>query len=180
MKQFGKIMAALGAWLFVAVLSSAAQGTNVTPTVPPAPVRHGQIVVPEKPPVNGPAVAVDVRPTLAERRALPPEVRARIDRFRDDARRYLEQQEKLRKLLQGANDEDRARIRAELQALREQWVERSLELRKEFKERQRELADRLPSHRELFMEDSKTTLKQQLLDNARDQQPERPPRGIDN
>jgi len=141
------------------------------------PVRDGQVLLPERPtaPDAANATTANLRPALAERPSLPPEVNARVERFKLDARAYLEQQEALKKQLQGANDKERAAIRERLRALREQWLERARELRKEFKERQAELADKLEGHRELL--DSVRSSAQQQLQEA--QQETRTRRGQD-
>lgn len=118
--------------------------------------RDGQVIVPERPTATDSANATTatLRPSRPERPNLPPEVQARVERLKQEARAYLARQEALKKQLQGANDKDRAAIRAQIRELQQQWSEQAKALRKEFKERQAELADKLPAYRE-------------LLDNAR-------------
>lgn len=116
-----------------------------------APLRKGKVVQPEKltvPDAN--TSAANLRPALSERPALPPEVLTRIERFKQDARAYLAKQDALKKQLQGASDRERAAIRDQLRDLRLKWLERSKEMRKEYKERQAELADKLSEYRELL------------------------------
>jgi len=142
-----KHLAVVGA---VAVLAAGAPAqTNPLNTL--APKRVGTAVLPEKLTVTDANTATaSLRPALTERTKFPPEVLARIERFKQDARVYLLQQETLKKKLQGANDRERAAIREQLRELRLQWLERAKEMRKEYKERQAELADKLTEYRELL------------------------------
>jgi hypothetical protein len=116
------------------------------------PVRDGQVIVPERPTSTdsvNPTVS-SARPPLAERPGLPAAVVSPVERFKLEARAYIESEQELKKKLEGANDKDRAAIRERIKTLREQWSERSRELRKEFKERRDELADKMPDRQELF------------------------------
>jgi hypothetical protein len=113
------------------------------------PVRQGNVVVPERLTVTDSSTA-NLRPLRPERPILPPAVLTPVQRFKLEARAYLQREEALKAMLQGANDQDRAAIRERIQALREQWFERARELRKEFKERSDELAARMPDRQELF------------------------------
>jgi uncharacterized protein YukE len=135
---------------FLAVTAAEAQ-TNPTTAVT-APVREGQVVVPERPTLTdgGANPTADLRPNRPERPNLPPQVLSRIERFKLDARAYLAQQQALKKRLEGANDQDRAVLQERLGKLRDEWKERAVEMRKEYKDRQRELADKLPEYRELL------------------------------
>ena len=137
-----------GTAILVTIFTAAAQTTANEP------IRSGTVIVPERPTAvdaNVSSVAT-VRPDRPERPALPPEVLARVDRFKLDARAYLAQQDALKKQLQGASDQERAVVREKLRALREQWLEQARELRQEYKERSAELESKLRDHRELFDE----------------------------
>lgn len=125
------------------------------------PQRDGKIVVPERPTVTDAAnlATAEQRPPRAERAALPPEVQAQIERLRLDARAYLEQQQALKKKLEGANDKERALIREQLKELQQQWQERAKEMRREYKDRQAELAEKLKEYRELLDNVRSTTLR---------------------
>lgn len=127
-----------------------------------APTRDGNVILPEKVTATDASAITtsNLRPDRPERISLPPEVRARIERFKQDARAYLAQQEALKKKLQGANDKERAAIREQLKELREQWLERAKEMRKEYKERQAELADKLTEYRELLNDVRSPALRQ--------------------
>jgi len=116
------------------------------------PVRDGQVIVPERPTSTDPTKpTVDVlRPPRTERPALPESVLTPVERFKLEARAYIESEQALKRKLEGANDKDRAAIRERIKTLREQWSERSRELRKEFKARRDELADKMPDRQELF------------------------------
>jgi hypothetical protein len=155
-----KQLAAIGAATLVAAASATAQ-TNPVNTAG-LPKRDGQVVLPEKltAPDSANATISKLRPVRPERPNLPPEVLARIERFKLDARAYLARQEVLKKQLQGANDKERALIREQLKELRERWLERARELRKEYKERQAELADKLTEYRELLNDVRASALSQ--------------------
>ena len=125
------------------------------------PKRDGSVVVPERLTVTDSSILLGVkpRPTRPERPNLPPEVQALIERMKQEARAYLTREQALKKQLQGANDKERAAIRQQLDTLRTQWVERSKEIRKEYKERQAELADKLTDYRELLDSVNSTRLQ---------------------
>ena len=148
MMTLTKFLAVVGLAALFAAASARAQ-TNVTSASQP-PVK-GQVLVPERLTTTDSANTTKLlRPARPERAPLPPEVVARIESFKRDARAYLDKQEALKKKLQGANDQERAVIRDRLRELREQWLERSRELRKEYRERLQELADKMPEYRELL------------------------------
>ena len=116
------------------------------------PKRDGKVLSPEKPTATDSANATtaNLRPARPERPAPSAELQSRIDRFKQDAKAYLEKQQALEKQIKGANDKERAAIREQLKELREQWAERAKEMRKEYKERQAELAEKLTEYRELL------------------------------
>lgn len=155
-----KHLTTLGAGIFLAVSGVVAQTNPVANTTDT--VRDGQVVVVERliTDTAGPTTANQLRPKRPERPGLPPEVESRLERFQTDARAYLAQQQALKKQLEGANDQDRAALQERLQTLRDQWRERALEVRREYKERQRELADKLPEYREL-LDNLRSTAQQQ-------------------
>ena len=157
-------LTAAGTMVLLAVAAASAQSTASDAT------RQGTVIVPERPTAVDANVssAANVRPARpAERPGLPPEVQARVDRFKLDARTYLAQQQALKKQLQGANDEARAAIRENLRQLREQWLERARELRQEQNERRAELETKLRDHKELFDELRNNATEQ--LRNTRDE-----------
>jgi hypothetical protein len=84
--------------------------------------------------------------------AVPPKVNDKVEQFKKDAQTYLDQQQAIKKKLQGASDTERAALREQLRILREKWLEQSRELRQLYKERRSELEDKLKDHRELFDE----------------------------
>ena len=159
------IVAGLG----LATLAATAQ-TNVTSTQP---VREGQAVSPDKLTVTDASTDSNLRPTRAERQQYPPEVQARLEKFKQQARDYLNKEQELKKQLEGANDKDRAAIRERMKQAREDWLERSREFRKEFRERQQELLEKLPDYREVL--DSARAAAQQ----SAQQTDTRPHRGED-
>lgn len=136
-----------GAVLWLVSHHASAQ-TNVDSTTQPK--RTGVSVSPERLTANDVGPTAGIRPGRPERSGIPPEVKERMDRFRDAARAYLQQTEELKKQLQGANEKERAALREKVRQLREEWLERAREFRKEFKTRQRELSDKLPDYREVI------------------------------
>ena len=142
--------------LFVASLVTLLAAFNLVAQTNPVnstlPVRDGQVLLPDRPTATDPAnaTASSLRPPRPERPDLPPPVLTPVERFKREARVYLDREEALRKALLGASDRDRDAIRQRIKVLREQWAERARELRKEFKERRDELADRMPDRQELF------------------------------
>ena len=150
--------------LGVAVLVFGALGgaAQTNPGTASSVSREGQVVVPEH--LTSPDASVstgNLRPERPERPGLSPQVLARIERFKLDARKYLEQQQALKQKLQGANETQQAAIRLELQALRESWLERAREMRKEFKDRLPELRRELKSHSEV-LDSARSSAKEQL------------------
>jgi len=142
MKLSGRFPAKALVWMWMTVLPVLAQ-TNVGPTVTDG-SRVGKVVMPDTP------LASDIvplaRPKVPERQDLSPEVQDKIQKFKRDAQAYLDRQQALKKQLQGANDQERARIREQLEALRLKWLERSRELREEFRDRAAELREKLRDH----------------------------------
>jgi len=134
---------AFGCWLG---LARASAQTNITPS---AGTRVGKVVVPDAP-ANSDAITTVIRPNVTERPSLPPEVLERIQKFRKDAQAYLDKEQALKKRLQGANDQERARLRDELRLMRQKLLEQQRQLREEFRDRLAELRDKLPDRRELF------------------------------
>lgn len=123
--------------------------------------RVGRVVAPDRPRGNLDPMALSSvgRPSRPEYNELPLEVRQKIERFKSEARAYLDRQEALRKQLSGVTtDAERDRIREQLNNLRDQWLERARTLREEFRERRGELLNRLPGHREV-LDDAKDNLR---------------------
>jgi len=147
-------------------LSGVSAQTNLNTT---SLTREGESVQPEKLTVTDVSTSSNLRPDRPERKDLPPEVADRIQDFRRDARKYLAEQEALKKQLEGANDEDRAVIRKQIEGLRRQWLEKAREMRKELRARQAELIDKLPDHREVLDSVREATLQdaQQAEQNTR-------------
>ena len=110
----------------------------------------GQAVSPEKLTATDLSTTANLRPARDERKKLPPAVLQRIELFKRDARAYLEKQEALKKQLQGSNDRERDIVRQKIRLLREQWLERAREFRKEFRDRQQELKIKMPDYSEVL------------------------------
>jgi hypothetical protein len=153
-----KHLAAVGTVTMFAVCGTVAQ-TNPANTAL-QPVRDGKVVLPERTTATDSAnvTTANLRPARPERPNLPPEVQALLERYKLEARAYLNRQEMLKKQLQGANDKERAVIRGQIRDLQQQWSQHAKALRKEFKDRQPELLQKLPGHRELLDNGRGTTL----------------------
>lgn len=132
----------------VAAPGGLAQATNLSSVTAARP--QGVVVVPERPTAPDVTSVAGVRPDRVERPAMSPEILTRIERFKRDARAYLDRQEALKKKLLGANDTDRARIRAEIEDLRRKWLDESKRFRIDTKARAPELMRKLPGHREVI------------------------------
>ena len=143
-------------------LGGAAAQTNLNSTA--GVTREGESVQPEKLTATDVSTTSNLRPDRPERSDLPPEVMERIQDFRRDAREYLKQQEALKKQLEGANDEERALIRKQIEELRRQWLEKAREMRKEFRQRQAELLDKMPDYREVIDSARDAALQDAQLD----------------
>ena len=165
-----KQRAAIGALAFLVVCGAVAQTNPVDAATQP--VRDGKVLLPERTTDTDAAnlTTASLRPTRPERPNLPPEVQALLERYKLEARAYLNQQEALKKRLQGANDKERAVIRTQIRELQRDWSAQAKTLRKEFKDRQPELMDKLAGHREL-LDDSRA--------KARNETGTRPRRGED-
>jgi len=139
MNKFNFLPVGLGLWLLVS--SAAAQivpgPTNIADKV-------GKVILPD----TASDKATAARPPRTERPELPQEIKRRIDRFEKSRESYLaRQQELLRKLnANGATDQDRARIRAQLQALRDEWLDKARAFREEARTRLTDLKKELPKH----------------------------------
>jgi hypothetical protein len=144
----------LGLLVLVATPATRAQATNVmTDTSVPltgATTVKGQVVVPDRPTAPDVASVTALRPDRVERPALSPAVQTRIERFKVEARAYLQRQEALKKKLVGANDADRAAIRAQIEELRHKWLEDSKRFRTDTKARAPELIRKLPGYKEVI------------------------------
>ena len=139
-------------------LMGTAQTTNTTGAA--ANTRSGQVVVTEKLTTTDATTVGNLRPSRPEREPLPTEVVTRIQRFKENARLYLERQQALKKQLLGANDLERARIRAQMELYRQQWLREARQFRTDAQDRVIELQNKMPSRREVL---------DGLNDSARDQ-----------
>lgn len=142
----------------------AGAGNDSMPTVTPNKERTGRVILPDRPTAIDANITGGSRPSLAERQPLAPEVALRIERFKRDARAYLQRQEALRKQLQGASDEERARLREQLENLRRQWLEQSRQMAEEFRDRRLELMQRLQDRNEV-LENARDAAREQLRDS---------------
>jgi GTP1/Obg family GTP-binding protein len=169
MKSF-QIPGIAGTMLWLSLFCAAGQTNPAVSTT----VSSGKVVLPERITAVDANItsAVSVRPT---RPALPPEVQAKIERFKIDARNYVAQQEALKKQLAGASEDERRVLRERIRILREAWLERAREIRKEYKDRLADLKEKLPDHSEVL-----DSVRSEIKDSLRqEQQGGRPRRGGD-
>ena len=159
-------LSVMAAGAILAVGAAVAQ-TNPTTGTAAQTVRDGTVVTAAEVSNTDATPTSSLRPNRPERRKLPPEVLTRLQQFETDRKKYLAEQQALKKQLVGANDEERAALQERLKLLRDHWRELSLERRKEYKERQQELADKLPEYRELI--DSLPSTPQQQARDAKDE-----------
>ena len=144
MKKLHLLAVGLGLWLLLP--SVAAQvivgSTNIADRV-------GRIIFPDRIFRDTPSgLASGLRPPRPERPDLSLDIRQRLVRFEKLREVYLNrQQELLRKLRGGPTDADRARIRAQLNGLRDQWLEQARSFREEARARIRDLQEELPKYR---------------------------------
>lgn len=115
-------------------------------------------------------VPSDFRPPRPEYRRIPQELELKLREFQRLRERYLREQERLIKLYKGATEPERDLIRQRLQLRREEWLERSLSIKENSRERLRDLMRELPKHREA-LDAARDAARDQLQDVRR--------RGID-
>ena len=90
------------------------------------------------------AVPGAVRPTRGEQQPVSAEIRAQLLKFESARDAYLKRQKELMQQLKGASDEQRKVVRDQLKGLREQWLEQSLQFRREARGRIADLKTELP------------------------------------
>ena len=135
MKNLNLLAVGLGLWLLLPSVS--AQGilgsTNIADRV-------GRIILPDRIPFDtSPTPTLGIRPPRPERPDLSLDIRQRLLRFEKLREVYLSRQEDLLRKLHGATDADRGRIRGQLQALRDEWMERARAFREEARDRMKDV-----------------------------------------
>ena len=132
--------------------SALAQGTPGSTNIAN---RVARIILPDPAALNSPIASptTAVRPSRSERPDFPPELKQRLRSFESLREIYLAQEE-LRKKLRGATtDQDRERLRAQLQILRDEWLDKSRALKEETRTRLEEMKSELsPKYREALDE----------------------------
>ncbi|HYT58779.1 MAG TPA: hypothetical protein VEL06_01325 [Haliangiales bacterium] len=154
MKKMSLLVVGIGLWLLIPRAA-----TQIVPGSTNIANRVGQVILPERLLLDSSLTAsFDARPLRLD---LPPEVKLQLLRFEKFREAYLNRQQDLLRKMRGATDDDRARIRAQLQALRDEWLQRTRAFREEARARIRELQDELPRYREAL-----TDARQNALDAA--------------
>lgn len=90
------------------------------------------------------AVPSAIRPTRGEQQPVSAEIRAQLLKFESARDAYLKRQKELMQQLKGAGEDQRKTVRDQLKGLREQWLEQSLQFRREARGRIADLKTELP------------------------------------
>ena len=145
MKNFVLPAVVLGLGLLVP--SAWAQGNSGSTNIAD---RVARIILPDPAALNSPMAGAPVggRPSRSERPDFPPELKLRLRSFESLRETYLARQEELLKKWRGATDQDRERLRAQLQVLREEWLDKARAFKEETRTRVEELKGELPKYRE--------------------------------
>ncbi|MBL9171223.1 MAG: hypothetical protein JNN07_26055 [Verrucomicrobiales bacterium] len=85
-----------------------------------------------------------VRPSRGEQQPVSAEIRAQLLKFESARDAYLKRQKELTQQLKGAGEDQRKAVRDQLKGLREQWLEQSLQFRREARSRIADLKTELP------------------------------------
>ena len=152
MKMLRHFFAASVAGLCLAALPGLAQtGTLNTATKPTV----GRVLSPEIPPSPSAADANAVKRPDRPERALPPEIKAQLQKFEAAREAYLKQQEELRRKEQSSTDEERKIIRQRIQESHDAWVERAKQYRDEARERVKEIKRELAPKFDRALDDNR-------------------------
>src|SRR5262245_17052253 len=151
MKKFGTpivaVVLGLGLLSTSALAQSGSDSTNIADRV-------ARVILPDPSGLNSSISApsgVGVRPSRSERPDFPPELKLRLRSFESLRETYLARQEELVKKFRGAStDQDRERLRAQLQALRDEWLDRARAFNEEARTRLEEIkkGELSPKYRE--------------------------------
>ena len=156
MKKFVLPAVLLGLGLLLP--SAWAQGTSGSTNIAD---RVARIILPDPAALNSPTASpTGVRPSRSERPDFPPELKLRLRSFENLRELYLAQQQELVKKLRGATtSQDRERLRAQLQVLRDEWLDKARAFKEETRTRLEELKSELsPKYGELLDEARKRAL----------------------
>ena len=144
MKNFVLPAVVLGLGLLLP--SALAQGNSGSTNIAD---RVARIILPDPAALNSPINSpTGVRPSRSERPDFPPELKLRLRSFESLRETYLARQEELRKKWRGATDQDRERLRAQLQGLRDEWLDKARAFKEKTRTRVEELKGELPKYRE--------------------------------
>ena len=135
MKKLHLLAVGLGLWLLIPSVSAQVivGSTNIADRV-------GRIIFPDRILRDTPSgLAFGLRPPRPERPDLPLDIRQRLLRFEILRDTYLARQQDLLRKLRGATNSDRDKIRAQLRALRDEWLERARAFREEARDRMKDV-----------------------------------------
>ena len=159
MKKFVLPAVVLGLWLLIP--SALAQGTSGSTNIAD---RVARIILPDPAALNSPIASPigAVRPSRSERPDFPPELKLRLRSFESLREIYLAQEELRKKLRAATSDQDRERLRAQLQVLRDEWLDKS----RAFKEETRTRLEEMKPELSLKYRDALDAAKQNALEAA--------------
>ena len=161
MKRFVLLSVALA--FGVLIPSALAQGASTSTNIAD---RVSRIILPDPAKLNSPAASpspIADRPSRPERPDFPPELKQRLRSFESLRETYLARQQDLVKRFRGATtDQDRERLRSQLQTLRDEWLDKARAFKEETRTRLEEMKGELsPKYREALDE-----ARQRALDAA--------------
>ena len=122
--------------------SALAQGTPGSTNIAD---RVARIILPDPAALNSPIASptTAVRPSRSERPDFPPELKQRLRSFESLREIYLAQEELRKKLRAATTDQDRERLRAQMQILQDEWQDKSRAFKEETRTRLEELKGEL-------------------------------------
>lgn len=85
-----------------------------------------------------------LRPTRAEQQPVSAEIKAQLQKFETARDAYLKRQKELAAMLKGASEDQRKAVREQLKTLRDQWLEQSIQFRREVQSRIPDLKTEIP------------------------------------
>ena len=149
----------LAFWLYSP--SALAQGSSGSTNIAD---RVARIILPDPAALNSPIASPigGVRPSRSERPDFPPELKQRLRSFESLREIYLAQEELRKKLRAAATDQDREQLRAQLQVLRDEWLDKS----RAFKDETRKRVEEMKPELSLKYREALEAAKQNALDAA--------------
>ena len=98
-------------------------------------------------PTTTAAVMESLEVKLPPRAKVPEDMKALVNEFRKQAESYVEQRKELQKQIKGASAEDRQRIKEQLNATRQLFLDQTRDIRSDINERIKELKNTIKENR---------------------------------